>query len=175
MVPINQPRHDRTTGAGRVRAPQAKCQTFPWPEGVSLHCPVCGVRPSPRAATSCRRWSIETPRAGSFTRCSARRRAHSAGNGSSSIGGSVRIRPKLRSALLPWLVACRLRVTGLAMLPATQGSVKLFRLAGITVYVHWLWLVVAFIRIPNLGGTRIPVPALECGRVPGHVHDRIDA
>ena len=31
--------------------------------------------------------------------------------------------------------------------PALQGSFRLFRVAGITVYMHWSWFLVAFIEI----------------------------
>jgi Zn-dependent protease len=31
--------------------------------------------------------------------------------------------------------------------PALQGSIRLFRVAGITVYMHWSWFLVAFIEI----------------------------
>ena len=33
------------------------------------------------------------------------------------------------------------------MMPTRQGSVRLFRLFGITVFLHWSWFVYAFIRL----------------------------
>ncbi len=33
------------------------------------------------------------------------------------------------------------------MLPMSQGSFRLFRLAGIDVYLHWSWFLVAYYEI----------------------------
>jgi Zn-dependent protease len=37
------------------------------------------------------------------------------------------------------------------MMPTRQGSIRLFRLAGITVFLHWSWFVVAAYEISNRG------------------------
>jgi Zn-dependent protease len=39
------------------------------------------------------------------------------------------------------------------MLPTGQGSIKLFRLAGIQVYLHWSWFLVAFYEIKMRAGS----------------------
>jgi len=39
------------------------------------------------------------------------------------------------------------------MLPTRQGSIRLFRIAGITIYLHWLWFVLALYEINNRRGT----------------------
>src|SRR5271170_292377 len=38
------------------------------------------------------------------------------------------------------------------MLPTKQGSIRLFRIAGIDVYLHWLWFLVAAYEIQNRKG-----------------------
>src|SRR5579863_4204800 len=42
------------------------------------------------------------------------------------------------------------------MLPSRKGSVHLFRFLGIDVYLHWLWLVVAVLRI-GYGAGSLPM------------------
>jgi Zn-dependent protease len=37
------------------------------------------------------------------------------------------------------------------MLPTRDGSIRLFRLAGINVYLHWTWLLVAFFQVRYRG------------------------
>src|SRR5882724_12960456 len=39
------------------------------------------------------------------------------------------------------------------MLPTKQGSIRLFRLAGIDVYLHWLWFLVAAYEIQDRKGS----------------------
>src|SRR6266436_4601236 len=39
------------------------------------------------------------------------------------------------------------------MLPTKQGSVRLFRIAGIDVYLHWLWFLVAAYEIQDRKGS----------------------
>ena len=39
------------------------------------------------------------------------------------------------------------------MLPTRQGSLHLFRVAGINVYLHWSWFIVAMIEIANRRGS----------------------
>jgi len=49
------------------------------------------------------------------------------------------------------------------MLPTKQGSIRLFRLAGIDVYLHWLWFLVAAFRESiwwGLGCLFIPIVQL---------------
>jgi Zn-dependent protease len=43
-----------------------------------------------------------------------------------------------------------------AMLPSRKGSIHLFRFLGIDVYLHWLWLVVAVVRI-GYGAGSLPM------------------
>ncbi len=38
------------------------------------------------------------------------------------------------------------------MLPTKQGSIRLFRIAGIDVYLHWLWFLVAAYEIQDRKG-----------------------
>ena len=39
------------------------------------------------------------------------------------------------------------------MLPTKQGSVRLFRIAGIDVYLHWMWFLVAAYEIQDRKGS----------------------
>jgi len=42
------------------------------------------------------------------------------------------------------------------MLPQPQGSFRLFRVAGIDVYLHWSWLIVAFIEMRRMDHYTMP-------------------
>ncbi len=49
------------------------------------------------------------------------------------------------------------------MTPTHQGSIRLFRLAGITLYLHWSWFLVAYYEIKHRAGlyTSVTWNALE--------------
>ena len=49
------------------------------------------------------------------------------------------------------------------MMPTRQGSIRLFRFAGIDLFLHWSWFVVAVYEISNRGSTygSVTWPALE--------------
>ncbi len=50
------------------------------------------------------------------------------------------------------------------MTPTRQGSIRLFRFAGIDVYLHWLWFFAAYylIKVNAPGYTSLFWPVLEC-------------
>jgi len=50
------------------------------------------------------------------------------------------------------------------MTPTRQGSIRLFRFAGIDVYLHWLWFLAAYylIKVYAPAYTSLLWPVLEC-------------
>ena len=50
-------------------------------------------------------------------------------------------------------------------MPTHQGAIRLFRLAGIDVFLHWSWFVVAVYEI-QVAGRRLLVAGVERARVP---------
>ena len=53
----------------------------------------------------------------------------------------------------------------------TRGAFRLFRAAGVDVYLHWSWFLVAWLQI-RLPRQRVPGPGLEGGRVPRALRHR---
>ena len=70
---------------------------------------------------------------------------------------------------------CRLlKMLVVGMLPTEQGSFRLFRFAGIQVFLHWSWFIVALYEV-NTRGREVQFPGLESARIPRPVRHCADA
>ncbi len=55
-------------------------------------------------------------------------------------------------------------------MPTSQGAIRLFRFAGIDVFLHWSWFVVALYELQRTHA--LPLAGVERGGVPGPLRDR---
>src|SRR5262245_56592786 len=59
----------------------------------------------------------------------------------------------MRSTLAPACAPVQAVIRDLPEMPSHQGAIRLFRLAGIDVFLHWSWFVVAVFELQVRGGS----------------------